>query len=130
MSRVRILPAVLTFIAASAWVPLYGQAVGTIVGVVTDPGQAVVPSAKITATQQGTNFSRETTTSGSGDFTLPRLPVGTYKLTVEASGFDTQSTDVKLDVAQTREVNFTMKLIGVATTVDVTATAETINTTN
>jgi hypothetical protein len=108
---------------------LNAQAVGSIVGQVTDPGQAVVPGATVTAVEKGTNFTRTITTSNSGDYTLPRLPVGTYTVTAEASGFEKSSVDVALDVEQKREVNFTLVLKGVATQVEVNALAVAINTT-
>ena len=85
----------LSFLAA-VFVPsrLNAQAVGSIVGQVTDPGQAVVPGATVTAVEKGTNFTRTITTSSSGDYSLPRLPVGTYTVTAEASGFEKSSADL------------------------------------
>ncbi len=115
--------------AALAPAPLYSQAVGSISGSVSDPGQAVIPSATVTAVEKNTNFTRTTTTSADGNYALPRLPVGSYIVNAEASGFDKSSVDVTLDVEQKREVNFTLAVKGVATQVDVTATAVTLNTT-
>ncbi len=64
--------------AALAPAPLYSQAVGSISGSVSDPGQAVIPSATVTAVEKNTNFTRTTTTSADGNYALPRLPVGSY----------------------------------------------------
>jgi len=116
---------------AAVFVPsrLDAQAVGSIVGQVTDPGQAVVPGAMVTAVEKGTNFTRSISTSSSGDYSLPRLPVGTYTVTAEASGFEKSSVEVTLDVEQKREVNFTLVLKGVATQVEVQALSVAINTT-
>ena len=109
---------------------LYAQSVGSIVGVVSDRSQAVVPNATVTAVQNGTNLTRTTTSSTTGSFTLPLLPVGTYVLSAEAPGFEKSSTQVTLDVGQRQEVNFTLNVGGVATSVNVDAVAPTINTTN
>ncbi|HKW98604.1 MAG TPA: TonB-dependent receptor [Bryobacteraceae bacterium] len=108
---------------------LHAQALGSIVGLVTDPGQAVIPSATVTAVEKNTNFTRSTTTASDGVFSLPRLPVGTYTVSAEAQGFDKATTEVTLDVDQKREVNFTLVVKGVATQVEVQATAPTLNTT-
>src|SRR2546426_5318902 len=117
------------FLMAVAPFQLLAQAVGSIVGLVLDPNQAVVPNAKVTAAEKSTSFTRTTVSSGSGNFTLPLLPVGTYTVTAEAPGFQTSSVEVKLDVDQKREVNFTLSVSGVTTTVEVTGVAPALNTT-
>jgi hypothetical protein len=62
---------------------------GTIDGNVTDASQAAVAGAKVGATNQDTNFTRDTTTNSTGLYTIPTLPPGTYTLTVSAPGFQT-----------------------------------------
>lgn len=57
---------------------VYAQAVGSIVGTVSDPGNAVVPGATVTAADKNTGFTRTTTSGSDGIYSLPRLPVGTY----------------------------------------------------
>src|SRR5690242_462028 len=46
---------------------------GSVTGSVTDPSGAVIPNAKVTATNLDTGEVRETTTSGEGSYTLPEL---------------------------------------------------------
>ncbi|HYN85573.1 MAG TPA: TonB-dependent receptor, partial [Pyrinomonadaceae bacterium] len=60
---------------------------GTLTGTVLDPSGAAVPNASVTATNTGTALSRTATTDADGRWTLPALPVGTYELTYEATGF-------------------------------------------
>ena len=72
----------LAFILASATLARAQSDRGTITGTVTDPAGAVVPNAKVTATNLETNEVRETTTSGEGSYTLPELKAGPYKVTV------------------------------------------------
>jgi hypothetical protein len=60
---------------------------GSITGNVTDANQAAVVAAKIVATDQQTNFTRETVTNSSGVYNLPTLPPGTYTVTVTAPSF-------------------------------------------
>ena len=62
---------------------------GVITGTVKDTSGAVVPNAQITATELGTNATYKTRTTTSGDFTVPSLPVGSYQVRVENTGFKT-----------------------------------------
>ncbi len=109
---------------------LQAQAVGSIVGVVTDRSHGVVPKATVTVVQTGTNFSRTVTTSEVGSYTIPLLPVGSYLISAEAKGFEKSSAEVSLDVEQRKEVDFTLTIGGVSTVVSVDTVAPTINTTN
>jgi hypothetical protein len=109
-------------------IPAYSQAVGTIVGTVSDPGKALIPGATVTAVEKGTGFTRTVATGSDGLYSLPRLTVGTYTVTASAGGFEKSSVDVRLDVEQTQELNFTLQVQGVATQVEVQAIAPTIDT--
>ena len=110
---------------------LHAQAVGSITGVVTDPSGAVIPGAKVTATSVETGVSQFTVTSGGGTYTIPRLMVGTYKVTAEASGFKTGTANgITLDVAQQRAVDFKLVLAGVTATVEVNAAPPLLTTTS
>lgn len=68
---------------------LYAQGIvtGSIEGTVQDPSNAVVQGASVTAVQNGTNSVFTTTTSSTGTFQLPGLPVGTYTIRIENPGF-------------------------------------------
>ena len=59
----------------------------TLLGTVTDASGAVVPSAKVTATETNTNTVRSTVTNASGNYSFPDLPPGRYSVTVEVTGF-------------------------------------------
>ena len=118
-----------SIVAAVQPIRLYSQAVGSISGTVVDPAGAAIPGAKVTAVQKSTAFTRSTVTSGAGTYTLPQMAVGGYSVSVEISGFETASRDITLDVEQNREVDFTLKLRGVQSTVEVSDVAPTINTT-
>src|SRR5215470_3625940 len=88
---------------------LHGQANGSFSGTVTDKTGSVISGAKVTITSQGTGLSRESTTDGSGHYLVPLLPVATYTLRVESSGFQSvEQKDVRLQVNETRELNFTL----------------------
>ncbi len=100
------------------------QTNATIVGNVTDTSGAVVVGAKVTATDAATNTARVTVTDSAGEYTLPSLPVGTYSLSVEMSGFQSQRTySIVLDASQTARQDFKMVIGQVSQTVAVEAGA-------
>jgi hypothetical protein len=94
--------------------PILGaaQAVkSTFVGTVRDASGAVVPGAKIVVTNLDTEVSSSLTTNNAGDYTVPFLNSGRYSLTAAATGFQTSvENEVKLDVAATVRVDFSLKV--------------------
>ena len=58
-----------------------------LVGTVHDASGAVIPNAKVTATQEDTSKTTATTATSTGEYVLPALQPGTYSLAVEAAGF-------------------------------------------
>src|SRR6266487_3681507 len=60
---------------------------GQISGSVLDPSRAVVREAVVTARSLETNAVRKTTTDHKGWFSIPELPVGSYEVAVEKTGF-------------------------------------------
>lgn len=107
----------------------FGQQItATLYGTVTDANQAVLSSAKITVTNEATGFQRTTVSDKSGNYTLPLLPVGTYDLTVEASGFQRYAQN-KIALALNDEVRLNAQLIvgEVSATVQVDSEPSLIN---
>jgi hypothetical protein len=110
---------------------LHAQATGEITGTVVDPSGALVPNVKVTATDKASGVSRSTITGSSGTYTISLLPVGTYSVKADATGFKPAIADgITLDVSQERKVDFTLALAGVQSTVEVNAAPPLLNTTN
>src|SRR5947209_8060713 len=61
----------------------------TIYGNVTDPSGAAISGAKVTVTNEATDQSRDTVSAVDGNFVVPDLPLGSYRISVTASGFKT-----------------------------------------
>jgi len=116
-------------VAIAAW----GQAeIGgaALNGAVTDQSGAAVPNAKVTATSQQTGLSRSTITNDSGLYSFPQLPVGTYDLSVEASGFKlSKNTGIGLTVGAVATVNVALQVGGTQETVTVNAETPVVETT-
>src|SRR5215472_4506377 len=104
--------------------------VATITGRVEDPQGAVIPNATVTATNEATGISHPVKTTGSGLYTIPELPPGTYNVKVEAPSFAVgQAKGVKLNVGDSRDLNFQLSVGSASQTVEVTTTAPLIETT-
>src|ERR1700694_3568415 len=83
---------------------------GTILGMVTDATGAAVPGATVTVRNVDTGLLRKTESQADGSYLVPELPIGTYDVTIEKTGFQTSITSgVKVDVAAERRVYPTLK---------------------
>jgi carboxypeptidase family protein len=89
-------------IVLSAGVARAQSTTGTIRGHVADSQNLVLPGVTVTVTSPNLQGARTTVSGGNGDFVFSLLPAGTYKLTVELSGFERKERTV--DVAPTQDV--------------------------
>jgi hypothetical protein len=106
---------------------------GTILGTITDPRDAVVAGATVTAKNVGTGIQRVTMTDDVGNFAIPELAIGVYEVTVQATGFKpARVTDVKVEIAGDRRVDVSLVVGGKETieTLDIRADAVQIELTN
>src|SRR5260370_1546229 len=103
----------------------------SMIGNVTDKTGAVIVDAKVTAANVGTGLQRSVTTNAQGEYRIGFLPVGEYSLTVEAAGFKKfVRSGVTLEVAQTARVDASLDVGSTGETVEVTAAAPLVNTSN
>ena len=101
----------------------------TVTGTVTDPSGAKVSGAQVVVTNQATGVSVNTVTTGTGDYTVPYLISGTYKVQVTASGFAAQvAENAPVGNNATVHVNVVLKTGGVETVVQVDAGAAALQT--
>ena len=97
---------------------------GQITGNITDPGGAAVPDASITVTQIETGETRTVTTSEDGNYTIPNLAVGTYRVSVTKSGFKESAVgSVIVNVANVTRQNVVLAIGQVSEVVEITADA-------
>ena len=110
---------------------LSAQATGTISGHVADPTGAVVPGATVTLTNVATATVRSTVTTGSGDYTFPNVPPGSYSVQASHSGFKAASApNVEIQVGQSLTQNFTLEVGAATQTVTVNAAGTLLQTEN
>src|SRR5438067_6363176 len=115
-------------VASASLMFAQGGATGTILGTVTDQSGAVVPNATVQIMNVGTAITQQVRTTGSGDYSAP-LPPGTYRVTVEAPGFQKAVVDnIGLAVAQQARVNVFMRPGQVTEVVEVTGSTAALDT--
>jgi Carboxypeptidase regulatory-like domain len=99
-------------------------------GTITDSSGAVVPGATVSIVNKATNLTTSQTAGGSGEYQFQQVVPGTYVITANGTGFGSQSKQADLLVNQPATINFKLTVESVATTVDVSSEAETLNTTD
>src|SRR3984885_14989474 len=121
MLHKRALLVVVVFSLTSSLCPLlYGQASGSFSGTVSDKAGAVVAGATVKALSQSTGLSREAKTDDSGHYLIPVLSAAEFTIRVESQGFQpAEQKDIRLQVDEHREVNFTLVPASVSATVEV-----------
>ena len=98
-----------------------GQAeTATISGTATDASGGALASAKVEATNVGTNVAKSTATDAQGRYSIAQLPVGTYRVEASLSGFkNVVHTGITLSVGSTLVVDFSLPVGEVNQTVNV-----------
>ena len=93
-------------------------------GAVMDPSGAVVVSAHVTLVDVEKGYSYTATTNSEGRYLFRQVPPGTYQISVEKEGFQTERKDgIKLDVNLNATVDFSVKVGKAIDVVEVKETA-------
>ena len=122
--KFRLLIVLVLDVVVSSYVFAQATAVVQIGGEVADPNGASVPGATVRATQTDTNFVRTATTGADGAYVLPNLPVGPYRLEVQANGFKTYTQrGIVLQVNTNPTIKIALELGSLNQAVEVQASA-------
>jgi Carboxypeptidase regulatory-like domain len=104
---------------------------GSISGLVSDPGGAVVSGAQVTLVNPATGLTQHTVTSAAGLYTFLSLNPGVYQVTAGQKGFANVTQDkVTVTVDQVTEVNISMRVGAATETITVTAGVDLVEPTN
>jgi hypothetical protein len=102
---------------------------GSIVGTVTDSTDAAVPGATVTIVHTQTNQTRTSTTSGSGTFSFPTIPSGTYTVSFSLPGFRTVTREgVAVSISDVVRVDSRLQVDTITENVMVSGQAVTLQT--
>lgn len=129
--RARFVPILSLVFALSVFSSTLSFAQGitaTITGVVSDSTGGVVANAHVTAKRLDTNEDRVATTSDTGEFIIPLLQPGRYRVTVEMAAFKTFEQELTLEINQKVEIKATLQVGSQTDKVTVTAEAPPIQT--
>ena len=104
-----------------------GQATtGSVYGQITDPSNAVILGAKVTAQNQATGVAYPGTSDAQGNYVVFNLLPGLYNVTVEKDGFDSATVkNVGIVIDQKQLINFQLK-VGAVSTVETVTSAPTM----
>ena len=103
---------------------------GTLLGTVSDPSSASVPTAKVALKNMQSGDVRRSVTNRDGAFTFGSIPVGPkYELTIEANGFASyKAVDFTFSGAETKSVNVVLHVGTTADTVEVVSAVDAVPT--
>ena len=105
------------------------QATASLSGRVTDESGGVLPGVTVTVTQTDTGLSRSVVTEATGEWLVPNLPTGPYRLEVALQGFRTYvQTGLGLQVAANPTINVVLGVGNLEETVSVEASAPLVET--
>src|SRR5262245_3283646 len=101
----------------------------SLTGQVTDPNGGASNGATVTAKNTATNVAHTVVTDAGGNYIFVSLPIGTYSITVESSGFKKAvKENVTLEVAQKARLDFALQVGKLEETVTVDASAPLLTT--
>ena len=124
--QIGVIALLLCALALPAWAQLD---TGSIVGVVQDKSGALLPDAKVTVTNTRTGRVYEAQTNSAGEYEVPGLPAGLYKMAAEHVGFKTRVVNgIVLYATDRRAVDTILDVGQVSEQVTVTADITTVNT--
>src|SRR5450631_341751 len=116
-------PCLVFVLAAMSGVAAFAQN-ATVLGTVTDPSGAVVPTATITLTNTATSAKRVIHSNSTGNYVAPDLPIGPYAVSAESAGFKRyERTGLKLDSNDVIRVDAVLQVGQVSDSVTVAADA-------
>lgn len=117
------------FVTLSA-ISLHAQVdTGSISGVVRDPAGSVIASATVTVTNTSTGYASTLTTNHDGLYTAADLRPGSYRVSANASGFQSLTrTGIDLRLQDRLAINFDLPVGQAATTIEVQSTAAALET--
>ena len=103
---------------------------GVIGGTVADAQGGVLPGVTVTARNINTGFTQTAVTEGDGKYRFGALPLGTYEIKAELTGFTTATvTNLVLTVNRELQQNITMGLSTLQESVTVTGQAPVVEVT-
>src|SRR5712691_6976 len=125
--RLALVPLVIGAVLAAA-APVRAQSTATVQGTVTDTQNAIMPGVSITIRNSATGLERTVTTGSTGEYVAASLQPGHYVVVAHIEGFQDQTREVDLDVAQIAVVSLKLGVAALAENLTVTGSSPLIET--
>jgi hypothetical protein len=133
-ASMRTILALSVFLLLLFAVPFAAQAqdiTAAVRGTVTDEQGAAIVGAEVTVSSPDTGFSRSAVTGSDGVYNFPDLPLGAYKIRASHTGFKAEEqTGIVLHVADSRVINFALRVGSVSEQITVEANTIQVETTS
>ncbi len=105
-------------------VPSFSQKItGDITGTVTDKSGAVVANVTVTVESSATGLRRVANTSASGSYSIPELPLGSYRISASSAGFKTAARSAEVSAGAVTQADFALEVGERTETVEVEGVA-------
>ncbi len=132
MHQLKAVVAAVVFAAFSCSALFAQDVTGKITGTVTDPSGAIVANAKVVVTNKATGIAHETTSNSSGVYQVLQLPIGRYKVSAEAPGFQqvTIDSETPLEINQTLRIDVNLQVGRISSAVTVESRPSQVETEN
>ena len=109
----------------------FGQNANTSLrGIIKDPSGSLVPGVKVTLTDKANGQALSAVSNSAGEYVFAQVAPAKYTIVVSATGFGDQTKIAELLVAQPATIDFMLSIQASMVTVDVSAAAQTLNTTD
>jgi hypothetical protein len=97
---------------------------GSLLGTIKDPSGAPISGASVTVTDTATGIATQTRTNGSGDYEVPTLHVGTYRISARAEGFsEAVAQNIAVSVGGRQRIDLSLPVAGKDVTIEVSDVA-------
>ena len=100
---------------------------GSVHGLIHDPQHRPVEGARVTLRSTSSDWSQTTSSDSAGEFQFDNVPLGEYRVIVEAAGFTVDEQKVVLTSGRDAKPHFSLTVARTATTVEVQDIAPTVN---
>ena len=123
----KLLAILLLLASIAPFQPAFASIFGTVRGVVQDPQHLAVADAQVTIHAKASDWSQTSKSNADGQFEFDAVPIGSYIVTVKAGGFGASDQPVQVTSDSAQTLHFQLDVEAVTESVEVTATADTVN---